>query len=120
VIFSCTAAGWAPPTGAPTCPGGTCPLTYDAVPQNMSCSPAGLDCSYLKGQCNCAGTLPVSTMGPVWQCSIPAQGCPNPRPRIGDACVQPGLSCNYGACAGGVELDCTDGFWRQALVPCPG
>jgi hypothetical protein len=119
VIFSCTITGWQPPTSGGSCPGGMCPLTFDQVPQGMPCSPQGLDCSYLKGQCNCAGTLPVS-MGVVWQCSVPAQGCPNPRPRIGAACSQDALACDYGACTGGIELTCQGGYWRQTMTLCPG
>jgi hypothetical protein len=59
------------------------------------------------------------TPNPIWTCSQPAAGCPNPRPRIGSSCSQDGLSCNYGACSGGVEVQCKDGYWQQANVPCP-
>jgi hypothetical protein len=46
-------------------------------------------------------------------------GCPEPRPRIGAACTQSGLECDYGACFGGVALDCQGGYWQQAQVACP-
>jgi hypothetical protein len=89
------------------------------VPVGQACSPAGLDCAYAEGQCNCTGTVPVAGPKPEWQCSTPADGCPEPRPRIGDACSQPGLACDYGACSGGIGLQCTDGYWQREIVPCP-
>jgi hypothetical protein len=116
---TCMANGtWSYPTPGPACPAGTCPATYADVPQGKECMPQELDCSYPEGQCNCAFT-PVASTTPVWQCSTPAQGCPEPRPNIGAACTQPGLACNYGSCTGGVELQCTDGSWQIVETPCP-
>lgn len=119
-IVTCQgSAGWsAPPPGAHCMPG-TCPAAYSGVPQGMVCSPQGLDCAYAQGQCNCAPTAPVSGPNPVWQCSTPAFGCPEPRPREGSACSSPGLTCDYGACSGGVSLECSDGFWRVTSMACP-
>jgi hypothetical protein len=117
--YTCGATGWSYPPHGPICPTGTCPASYSAVPQGKSCTPAGLDCSYPEGQCNCAETLPVSTGGPVWQCATPAPGCPSPRPDIGSACTQTGLECDYGACTGGVMLQCKDGYWQEVVTPCP-
>jgi hypothetical protein len=99
---------------------GTCPGSYSDVGQNMTCSPAGLDCAYTQGQCNCTFTLPVGG-GPFWKCFTPAN-CPEPRPRIGSACSQSSTNgpCDYGACQGGIELQCTGGYWKEVLVPCPG
>ena len=51
--------------------------------------------------------------------AVPAAGCPEPRPRIGSSCTQPGLSCDYGSCTGGVLLQCTDGSWQMVDTPCP-
>jgi hypothetical protein len=110
---------WSYPPPGPVCIPGTCPASYAQVPQGKQCTPQGLDCAYSEGQCNCADTVPVSSPGPVWQCSQPAAGCPNPRPRIGESCTQPGLSCDYGACTGGIALECTDGSWQQAVTACP-
>jgi len=89
----------------------------------MSCSPAGLDCAYSQGQCNCTYTSPVIFLdgglgGPVWKCYTPT-GCPEPRPRIGDACTGT-QTCDYGACYGGVAVQCSGSYWKQAFVPCPG
>ena len=118
-VVTCTSSGWSFPTPGVMCPTGTCPATYAAVPQGKACSPQGLDCAYAEGECNCADTLPVSQQGPVWQCVTPPQGCPEPRPRLGSACSQAGLSCDYGACTGGIALVCTDGYWQQEQTGCP-
>jgi hypothetical protein len=119
-VETCTANGtWSDPPPGPACPSGTCPATYADVPQGKDCTPMGLDCAYPQGQCNCASTVPVSGPNPAWQCSTPAPGCPEPRPSIGSACSQPALFCDYGACTGGVALQCTDGVWKQAVTACP-
>jgi hypothetical protein len=117
-IADCASSGWnVPPLGP--CASGTCPAAYADVVQNKACSPEGLDCSYAEGQCDCTSTLPVASPAPVWECTTPASGCPAPRPRIGSPCTQPGLSCNYGACTGGVAVECENGIWTQELLPCP-
>jgi hypothetical protein len=109
---------WSYPTPGPACPAGTCPATYADVPQGQSCTPEGLDCGYSQGQCNC-DIQPESAKGlPVWLCTTPAPGCPEPRPNIGSACTQPGQSCDYGACTGGVELECS-GTWQVEQTACP-
>ena len=83
-IETCESNGlWSYPPPGVACIPGTCPATYADVPQGKQCTPQGLDCSYTEGQCNCSSTLPASGPYPVWQCSTPAAGCPEPRPRIG-------------------------------------
>ena len=122
-IATCDSTGWSfsGASGPSTCPGGTCPATYADVPQNKTCTPLGLDCAYAQGQCNCARTALVSVGDtPVWQCSTPATGCPEPRPRLGSACSQPSLECDYGACTGGIAEQCLDGIWQRAETACPG
>jgi hypothetical protein len=115
----CTVNGWSYPAPTIACPPGTCPATYADVPQGQTCMPSTLDCAYSQGQCNCASTVPVAGPNPEWQCSTPAAGCANPRPRIGSACMQPGLDCDYGHCTGGVELVCSGGIWSAVDAPCP-
>ena len=116
--YDCTSAGWSTP--APVdCVSGTCPATYKDVDQGKACTPMGLACSYAEGQCNCSNQ-PIAAPSPIWQCSTPVAGCPEPRPDIGTACTQPGLQCDYGACTGGAAEECTDGYWQQAAVGCPG
>lgn len=118
-IVSCQANGWSFPTPGPACPSGTCPGSFGAVPVGQACTPQGLDCAYPEGQCNCTSTLPVAGTNPAWYCATPGNACPEPRPRIGESCSQPGLSCDYGACYGGVALDCSGGYWQEAAVACP-
>ncbi len=118
-LVQCTSSGWQSAGGPTTCTGGTCPATYAQVPVGQSCVPTNLTCDYPEGTCICSlGTGPIGT-SPHWICWPATSGCPSPRPRIGSPCGQPGLSCDYGACAGGVELECKDGTWQQALTPCP-
>jgi len=117
-VISCTSTGWSFPSHN-ACPPGTCPASYSAVPLGKDCTPFGLDCAYAEGQCNCAGTVPVSGPNPVWQCSTPAMGCPEPRPRLGSSCTMETLSCDYGSCTGGVAMKCTNGIWLVEHTPCP-
>jgi hypothetical protein len=116
-VFLCSdKSEWTLETGS-TCPTGTCPATYSDVPQNMSCTPNGLDCAYSQGQCNCTMSLPI-VGGATWKCFDP-NGCPEPRPDLGTPCTG-SQSCDYGACNGGIEVECADGYWKQEEVPCPG
>ena len=118
MIVICGTGGWQEQTstGCPT--GGTCPSSYSGVSQGAMCSPSGLDCGYSQGQCNCTVTAPVS-LGTEWRCFTPATGCPAFRPDLGTACSTPStLACNYGACQGGLEEECTDGYWKSVAVPC--
>ncbi len=119
VIARCTASGWSstPPGG--TCGTGTCPASYADVPKSTVCKPAGLDCAYAEGQCNCSQSGPVAMLNPEWICASPGNGCPEPRPRVGASCTAAGLSCDYGACSGGVAVECKDGVWVEENVPCP-
>jgi hypothetical protein len=91
-----------------------------------TCAPDGRMCAFAQGTCLCVppGQAQVDG-GPVtqssqWQCVDLASGCTFPRPRLGDPCGTPGQRCNYGACIGGVALECSaGGWWKQSLVPCP-
>jgi hypothetical protein len=116
-IITCQSSGWSAPPPA-HCLGGTCPGGFSSVPQGKACTPAGLDCAYPEGQCNCASQLPVGTTT-VWQCSTPSGDCPEPRSRLGTACTNDGQSCDYGACAGGVAEICQGGYWQREGVACP-
>jgi hypothetical protein len=115
---------WEQDTSGGICPapdaGAVCAATYAAVPMNQQCTPEGLACAYAQGTCYCSlGPGPVSAGPPKWYCIATPAGCPGPRPQIGEACSQAGLSCDYGACLGGVELECVDGQWQEQEVPCP-
>jgi hypothetical protein len=100
---------------------GMCPATFFTVQQGQACMPDGLDCAYAQGQCDCAPRPGPGAPGggAVWQCFQPT-GCPEPRPRLGDACSQPNLTCDYGACSGGIAVQCSaSGYWQAAMEPCP-
>jgi hypothetical protein len=108
----------------------SCPTDYASVPRGQSCS-SQISCYYPEARCSCAvscssggfcpapldGGMPPST----WQCDLPPEnsGCPVPRPRAGDACATPALSCDYGSCSGGVALQCNTGYWQIVGVACP-
>jgi hypothetical protein len=118
-IMECLNGMWTPPP-LPSCEVGTCPASYADVAQGQVCYGNGLDCAYPEGQCNCSYT---SSRGvgnnSLWYCFDPA-GCPEPRPRVGAPCAQPGLACDYGACTGGLLETCTGGYWNMTMTSCPG
>ena len=120
-LFLCSNGAWTDETAKQVCPPQSdCPSSYASVPQNQTCSPENLACEYTEGTCICSHGAPVSQT-PTWHCFPTQSGCPSPRPNIGDTCNAPSsLSCNYGACNGGVELQCKGGVWQQVEVPCPG
>lgn len=117
-VVQCAMAGWTP-TAFGTCPAGECPASYGDVPVQKTCATEGLVCSYSQGICTCSSGGPARPGGPGWSCSTPEAGCPSPRPLLGSACAQEGMSCDYGACYGGVALECTRGAWHEGEVACP-
>jgi hypothetical protein len=117
-VAKCEASGWTLTEGS--CPPPTCPATYADVPQGKACTPEGLDCAYALGECNCSHPELVTVgQGPVWECSTPAKGCPEFRPRLGTPCSQPALECDYGYCTGGDAVECLDGTWHREETACP-
>jgi hypothetical protein len=122
-IVTCTAAGWTQQaaTGTP-CAHGSCPATYAGVTTGTMCSPTGTTCDYPQGTCTCAPpTGPLTEAGAVkWQCFPVQVGCPSPRPSIGAACstASGATTCNYGACADGVELTCKGDVWTEVMTAC--
>ena len=117
---NCDSNGWSYPPPGPYLPGcaATCPASYSDIPQNETCGTQGLDCAYPQGQCNC--DVPAMSNGaPIWECTTPSAGCPEPRADIGTACTDEGLSCDYGACTGGVAEACEGGMWVEAATACP-
>jgi hypothetical protein len=124
-LATCTSEGWTYASPVPKCAMGICPKNYDEE-DGGSCSTEGLVCSYpMLGTCNCASMLGVvvdSGSSLTWQCFPEQTGCPIPRPNIGSPCMATSatLLCDYGPCAGGVELRCADGQWEEVMMPCPG
>jgi hypothetical protein len=125
------------PEGGSPCapaPAAECPAPGQPI-QGMPCNSPSLDCDYADKRCECASG-PTPQSAPTWRCSDPllaGPGC-GPRPRLGAACPQDGLVCNYGACeiTGGSTESCL-GVWRPtgteptgrpkgsycSLPPCP-
>src|SRR5580658_370205 len=112
-------------TGA-NCPINSCPLTYDRITEGGHCEPAGSSCGYPAGTCSCGSegliisSLDGSVVGPTWHCVAATPACPSPRPRLGTTCPTDGQFCDYGACAGGIAIQCTAGTWQEAFTACPG
>jgi hypothetical protein len=110
------------PDGGPPCaakPASECPAPGQPI-QGTPCNSPSLDCDYADKRCECAnGPAPQSAT--TWRCTDPllaGPGC-GVRPRLGAACPQDGLSCNYGACeiAGG-NVEYCQGVWRIASATC--
>jgi hypothetical protein len=123
-LWQCQSSGWSqlPEERCPVPPPpSTCPASYASVPVSHSCTSTDQICQYPTGTCICSpdpGGLPTAG-GPTWECIPLSPGCPSPVPAPGSACSTPGLSCDYGACSGGVGLECTDGYWSIAMTACP-
>jgi hypothetical protein len=123
-LFRCEPEGWVKIAGGGSCPPESdCPASYPGgTTMKATCDESELDltCSYAQGTCICSdGSLPMPG-GPSWQCFPATSKCPSPRPKIGSPCSDNGTTCDYGACEGGVELQCTGGIWQVVETPCPG
>jgi hypothetical protein len=120
-MFVCLNGSWVEQTPGTYCPPqADCPATYASVPVNQNCMPNNLACSYMQGTCFCTqgGGGPVKQY-PQWSCVPATTTCPSPRPDIGTACSEPGQTCDYGACSGGVGLSCMNGSWQEVNWTCP-
>jgi hypothetical protein len=119
--FVCTSNVWVDQTSGTICaPQSLCPATYASVPNGQTCTTNQLSCAYAEGECICTTSVGgLATTTPQWDCFPKQQGCPSPRPDIGSACSTPDQSCDYGACSGGVAMQCTDGAWQQTFTVCP-
>src|SRR5262249_31399039 len=71
-----------------------------------ACKGIGTACQFPDGYgtqwCACFNFGPPvwdASQSSQWQCShVSVTGCPSVRPRLGDLCAQPNLSCDYGVC----------------------
>ena len=123
-VAACAASGWVYLAASSPCSTGTCPTTYPTTGSpdgGVDCDPKGLVCSYPEGTCGCEppGSATTGDAGLRWTCQPSQVGCPQPRPNIGTACGAASVTCNYGACAGGLELTCKSGTWQPITTPCP-
>ncbi len=127
-LFECQKSVWTNANGpnGMTCPINSCPLTYDRITPGGHCDPAGSSCGYPAGTCSCGSEGPIEInidggfAGPTWHCMPATSVCPSPRPRLGTGCPSDGQFCNYGACVGGIAIQCTAGAWQEAFTACPG
>jgi hypothetical protein len=115
---------WFLQSGPDACPppGTACPASYAVADGDAGgCAVEGNMREYPQGTCLCTsdpGGLPVAD-GPVWSCTPLSEGCSYPRPHLGTPCHKPGPICDYGACSGGVDEECVNGYWAIAMVGCP-
>ena len=105
-----------------------CPVTMPEV--GASC-PCAYSCEFGHHEDVRCNTLMTGSHG-QWSVSQPPAtegcgdagsvvtppGCPSVRPRIGTACSQPSQACDYGACAGNVNLACVGGSWEDVPLDC--
>jgi hypothetical protein len=108
--------------GCPTVLAAGCPPTIASLEAGAACTPTGLQCTYVEGECQCA--MSAADGGGSWFC-LPKNTlvgsnavCPVPRPRLGTPCsLQSAVYCSY-------ESNCTFQFcnpcgeWVLGLVPC--
>lgn len=130
-VAQCSAGSWsvqAPQQGECPTPSNpsACPATFASVPVGQHCGDlVGTTCSYPQGFCGCS----VGSGGPypedasavaTWICDAPAQGCPQPRPKLGTACSQEGLECDYSSCSlpSGASIVCQNGAWQNQPFGC--
>ncbi len=132
-VATCTGGAWQFAGHSPggldcdPAPASQCPSSFATVPRGSHCAPFGLYCDYPQGRCACSdtsfGPTPADASAEAeWICQVPVSGCPEPRPRLGTACSQEGLDCDYGTCGvipGGTAEACTNGIWVEELTACP-
>lgn len=122
-LFVCQSGAWLDQSSGGICvPQSQCPASYSQVPVGQDCTADTLSCGYPEGECICTKSSGgLEKLTPSWACFTPIAGCPTPRPEIGSSCTAPAKQlCDYGACSGGVALQCTNGVWQEAQTLCPG
>ena len=95
--------------------GPTCPATEPTG----TCTVNDEVCSYTGAACICTFGAPPTNML-HWSCSTLATGCPATAPAVGTTCSHANLVCDYGACMGGTQVECTGGKWVTDVPVCPG
>jgi hypothetical protein len=125
-VALCSSSGWQLSTPATDCPSPPCPAD---VQPGAACNGGGTcdnSTSTHTAFCSCVGGGPVHPDGgnpTSWICTAITQSCPAVRPRLGSACTQPNLDCDYSICAGptGLDVICSGGTWIQGThtEPCP-
>jgi hypothetical protein len=132
-LITCAAGTWTmtqvpATTGCSTTNSPACPAAFDgATPGASGCVP-NLSCYYPEARCYCGAMVPGTPVG--WLCDTGTnitmnasafESCPLPRPRIGTACTEVDLTCEYGRCQGEDDvLACTNGAWEIGPAPTGG
>ena len=128
-LWRCTASGWQNVSTSGICPPPTpnCPDSYADVPVNEPCPNMGQVCAYPSWTCGCSEP-PSGSGNPTWVCLETPARCPDPIPMVGSVCAFPAQTCDYGACVGGVELQCdtfynptygnAENYWGIAMTSC--
>jgi hypothetical protein len=115
-LYTCKGSGWLLTQSAGSCPEGPCPAKIEKA--IGMCNVPSLECLYTGvGTCICSAGM---TSTATWHCFLQIQGCPAPRPRLGEPCTMSGAECDYGQCFGGVKILCEGGYWIEAVGGCPG
>jgi len=131
-VARCTTQGWQldTPSSGPGCPtpsnASGCPDSFFDVPTGQHCGDlVNTTCSYPQGFCGCSvgsgGPYPADAAAvATWICDAPEAGCPMPRPKLGSACAQDNLQCDYSVCAlpMGESVICQDGAWQEQAYGC--
>lgn len=107
----------------------SCGEAFADVSDGQACVVEGAACFYPEARCVCASACDVGNNGAgniasglAWCCSDAtnrADGCPTLRPRIGASCGVRSQACDYGACSGNVNLECSGGIWEDVPLECP-
>jgi hypothetical protein len=86
-----------------TCDDGvvSCPTARPTDGASCTMFPAGFDCTYPAGDCSC-GTGVART----WNCEGGGGTCPAMAPDTGDACMTPGLICEFNTPGPGADETC--------------
>jgi hypothetical protein len=121
-IMQCSSGTWqSSQEGTSFCPtpnGADCPPSMAAA-NGSSCelgAGRSSSCFYPTGGCYCGsllGPTPIEvdggTVPQTWHCDDPGPKCPFPRPRLGLACSDEGLGCQYLECD--FDETCMGGLW---------
>jgi hypothetical protein len=106
--------------GCPTALAALCPPTKASLSTGAACTPTGLRCTYVEGECTCGRS--AYDGGSSWFC-LPYNSltgsdaaCPVPRPHLGTPCSGTESYCQYESTC--IFQACTCDHWALGFVPC--
>jgi hypothetical protein len=124
-MMACVAGAWTTTqepaaSGCSTTNPPSCPATLGVLMSGDGCA-SSLACYYPEARCTCGTLVPGAPV--EWLCdtgtnttadAAASASCPAPRPRLGTACAEAGLTCDYGRCQYEDDvLACTSGIWLR-------